>query len=876
MDLGRYRGHVLFSVLILAGLGVGIAAILYFQAPQIGRSCPWVNQSLRHRASPSSLAAEVVSKMTLQDKAGFVVLRAHGGAENVNVGVPTLCIPPLTLSDGPNGIAYRATGVTQLPAAIGVAASFNPAVARAVGIVLGTEARTKGIDVAQGPELNLARVPQSGRTFETFGEDPYLSAMLGVANIGGIQSTGVMADAKHFSGYTQETARIRLDQIVPLRALAELYDAPFAAAVKQAHVASVMCSYGSLNGVNDCSSPYIYSTLRSWGFTGFVRSDLTAVPHMAQAFRAGLSLIKPASTGEVVRLVHSGVLPASDVNGAVESVLTQMFAYGMIAHPRQGTLTAPAVTPAHTAVALAAAESSVVLLKNAGPDLPLSKTVDSVAVIGAGASLHPQTTGGGSSEVKAPFVVTPLAAIRSSLGKRVHVSYTPGGPASLDLDQLSDSDIVSGTPLPLETTTKASSEPGKADLSIDSAPNVTAAAATATQPGTGEGWSYWRIVLRAQKTGTYEVSMRQIGDTWLYLDGRQLLAAQGLSARTTWATTVSLRADHRYTFTAKWFSVAGHGPPQFGIVDVTPQINAAIATARKAKVAIIFAGDFTTEGADRSDLNLPGDANALISAVAAVNPHTIVVLNTGGAVLMPWLSHVAGVLEAWYPGEEDGAAIAAILTGAVDPSGRLPISFPASPSMLPESSSNQFPGTNSVVSYGTGLDLGYRWYQVNGVTPLFPFGFGLDYTSFSLSNATLQSTPSGVLLHLTVTNTGPSTGGDVVQAYVRYPSATGEPPEQLRAFARVVLRPSSSSNVTLLIPPTGFQVFVNGSFETVPGDYGIDIGQSSANLPIHLGVSIPWHGVDANPEGPENRSSYSATVTTSKQRRQISVRFFHG
>jgi beta-glucosidase len=819
--------------------GTDVGLTFNGQASGPGHTCPWLSDSLHHRDSPSTLASEVVAKMTLPEKAGFVILRRRGGTENINVGVPALCIPPLTLSDGPNGVSNKVSGVTQLPAAIGVAASFDPSVAQATGQVLGAEARAKGFDVAQGPELNLARVPQSGRIFETFGEDPYLTSVLGVANIAGIQSAGVMANAKHFTGYTQETARIRLDQVVPVRALAELYDAPFAAAVKQARVASVMCSYGSLNGINDCSDPYIYSTLRTWGFTGFVRSDQHAVGHTAQAFAAGLSLIKPGSAESLVDLVKAGTLPVSNLNRAVESVLSRMFAYGMIARPLNGTLATPATSPAHKADALRAAKAGVVLLKNAGGDLPLSARVRSIAVIGSAASTNPATTGEGSSRVKAPFVVTPLAALRASLGKTVHVSYTPGGPASLDLDRLSDSDILSGTPLPVEAPTRVSGEPGKADLSIDSASNVSAAVATASHPGSGEGWSNWSIVLRARKTGSYEVSMQQTGDTWLYFDGRQLLASEGLHARTTWATTVPLVAGRSATFTAKWFSIAHHGSPRFGIVDTSPQIEAAVAAARSAQVAIVFAGDLSTEGADQADLSLGGNSNALISAVASVNPNTIVVLNTGGAVLMPWLNKVAGVLEAWYPGEEDGNAIAAVLTGAVDPSGRLPITFPASESAQPVSQSSQFPGVDSVVSYGSGLDIGYRWYQASDVTPLFPFGFGLSYTTFELSNPTLQNTSAGIVVHVTVRNTGPRSGADVVQAYVRYPASAGEPPDQLRAFARVTLAPSGTNSVTLVLSPSAFEISPATSFETVPGQYEIDIGQSSADLPIHLSVTLP-------------------------------------
>ena len=833
-------------VLTIIGLLIGGLAItdvparttMSHPASGTGTGCPWVAESRHNSVSPAVLASEVVHRMSLRDKAEFVVLHARGGTENTNAGVPALCIPPLTLSDGPNGIAYNAAGVTQLPAAIGVAATFNPEIARSAGQVLGAEARTKGIDVAQGPELNLARVPQGGRIFETFGEDPYLTSVMGVANIRGIQSQGVMANAKHFTGYTQETARIRLDQIVSPRALAELYDTPFASAVKDGHVASVMCSYGSLNGVNDCSSPYVYTTLRDWGFSGFIRSDLGAVPSIVPAFRAGISLIKPGSAGQLIQSIHSGALHVKDLDRAVTSILVPMFAYGIIAHPRTGSIGAPAQTPAHRLAALTAAEASAVLLKNTRPILPLSTKVASVAVIGTAASSIPRSSGGGSSAVTAPFVVTPLAALRSSLGNGVHVTYSPGGPTSLDQGTLGDSDIAGGSPLPAQTPIEVVGEPGKSDLTVDSASSVSAAVATASHPGTGEGWNDARFVLRPRSTGVYELSVQQVGDTWLSIDGRPLLASPGLHARTRWATTISLVAGHNYSVSAKWFSLAHQKPPQFGITNVTPLIDAAVAAALKAEVAIIFAGDFTTEGADRSSLDLPGEANALISAVAAVNPRTVVVLNTGGAVLMPWLNSVGAVVESWYPGQSNGTAIAAILTGAVSPSGRLPITFPADASSLPVTPGSQFPGVNSVVDFGSGLDVGYRWYQAHAVTPLFPFGFGLSYTSFSLSRPTIVATPWGLVAHLIVSNTGSRPGVDVIQAYVRYPVASGEPPEQLRAFARVDIGPSSSSTVTIPIPNTSFQRSARGVLSTIPGRYWVDIGQSSADLPIHLSVDL--------------------------------------
>jgi beta-glucosidase len=254
---------------------------------------------------------------------------------------------------------------------------------------------------------------------------------------------------------------------------------------------------------------------------------------------------------------------------------------------------------------------------------------------------------------------------------------------------------------------------------------------------------------------------------------------------------------------------------------------------------VVFTGELQREGADRS-LTLPGDADQLIAAVAAVNPHTVVVINSGGAVYMPWLSKVAGVLEAWYPGEADGTAVTAVLTGAVDPSGRLPITFPATPGAQPASTVAEFPGIDAQVSFGTGLDIGYRWYQANGVTPLFPFGYGLDYTSFAVSDAQITASPGGGFrVRVKVTNTGSRSGADVVQAYVAYPSGLGEPPEQLRAFTRVVVAPGATVQATLVLPVSDFASDAGGTPTVVAGRYVIGVGQSSADLPITLPVEVP-------------------------------------
>ena len=779
--------------------------------------------------------------MDLREKSDFVALGRGHGLENFTAAIPSLCLPSFTLSDGPDGLAGEVRGVTQLPAAIGIGASFNPALAYATGRLVGAEARAKGINAVQGPDLNLARVPLSGRVFESFGEDPFLTSQLGVANIDGIQSEGVMAVVKHFVAYSQETARARIDDVVTARALAELYNLPFEAAVKLGHVAGVMCASGLLNGVRACADPYIYSTLASWGFRGFVRSDARAAPSATPAFAAGLDLIKPNSPLTIERLVRNGSLPIRYLNRAVRTVLTEMFAYRLLAHPRHPSVDAVATTPSHATTALLAAEESIVLLKDDGDVLPLAKHVGSVAVIGTDAR-YPLSSGGGSSEVIAPFAVSPLSALRSALGSSVHVTYAPGGPVSLNVGALRGASVVHEKSVEEREHGTTTTVAINADLHIEAASNVTNAVITASAPGTGRGWSHWRAGLKVKKTGTYEISVQQIGDTWLTLDGRTILSSPGLHAPSDMTTVVKLRAGTTYTFKARWFSVVRQGPPELGVLDVTGQLRAAAAVARRAKIAIVFASEPSGEGADQTSFNLPGDENALIEAVAKANPHTIVVLNTGNAVLMPWLSHVEGVLEAWYPGEEDGAAIANVLTGAFDPSGRLPITFPASAITQPLTSPAQFPGVDDEVSFGSGaaaLDIGYRWYQAHDVAPLFPFGFGLSYTKFDLSHASVHLVRTKVVVHLTVTDTGRRLGADVVQVYVGDPSSAGEPPEQLRAFIRVVLGPSTSKLVTLTVPLASLEVFLNGESVTVAGNYRVSIGQSSGDLSITRQVRVP-------------------------------------
>ncbi len=774
--------------------------------------------------------------MTSTDLARFVVLRAVAGVENINVGDPQLCIPALTLVDGPGGVASGATGVTQFPSELAVAASFNTDTARQVGYAMGLEALTKGFDVLQAPDLNLIRSPLDGRAFETYGEDPFLASVMGVAAIEGIQSTGVMAQAKHLGAYTQENARARLNQVVSARPLVEVYDAPFRAAVTQAHVASIMCAMGAINGHNTCSSPWLYATLRSWGFHGFVRSDYAAVANPAVAFRAGMSIAKPATSREVMAALASGTLSTSVLRRAVTSIVSEMFAYGLITHPRSLANAARATTSEHVQVALRAARQGIVLLKNTNNVLPLAGT-GSVAVIGVDAREGVLTRGGGSSGVHASSLETPLSALRKIL-RRVHFTYAPGGLNGLEFDPLKTSDVTAGTTPPAELPISSIGVAGTGDVAVDNAKNVTSAALTATSPGTGEGWSSWHVSFSPERTGTYVMGLQDTGDTWLTLNDKVLLADRGLHGPNPQSTSVELIKGRRYTLTARWFSVGPQSTPRFGIDDIQSEINRAVAIAKKAHTAVVFAGNLLSEGADLTSLLLPGDLNALISAVAAVNPRTVVVLTTGGPIVMPWRNEVAGIVEAWYGGQETGPAIAQVLAGVVDPSGRLPVTMPSSTSQTPASTLAQFPGRHGVVDFAGLSALGYRWYQANAVTPAYPFGYGLSYTSFALTHAHVASSPTGAEVSLNVANTGRRSGVEVVQVYVTYPTGLGEPPMQLRGIGRVDLAAGAAKNLSITLPRDAFTYFNGRALVVSRGAYVVNVATSSQTVVASQTISL--------------------------------------
>jgi beta-glucosidase len=805
-------------------------------------SCPWATS----HAPVAQRVAQVMAQMTVPDE---ITMVEGQGTTNPYVfymaGIPSLCIPSLGEEDGPNGAADGLTGVTQLPAGVALAATFDPSLAQQYGQVVGAEEVGKGAAVNLGPTINIDRDPRWGRSFETYTEDPYLNQSLAVSEIGGLQSTGEMDQVKHYAAYNQETYRNTAadDVVVSNRTLQEIYLPAFQAAVQDAGAASVMCSYAVINGDFACNDKFTETTVLrdAWNFPGFVTSDYGAL-HDVDGATDGTDQEQPFSDyfGATLQSdVENGTIPRSTLNTMVQRILTEMFRFDLISKPLTGSTSATVTTPAHQAVGNDVAETGTTLLKNAGSALPLSATgAGDVAVIGPAASAQVTYGGGGSAAVLPSATVSPLQGLQATAGAGTSVSYTQGLPT---------------------------------DTSLPAIPGANLSPAYAPTPFGGS----YSGTLTAPETGTYVLAITNdcgcYTPTYLSLNGKQLLDDPSTPPVHTYSVAVSLTAGQTYTLVISGDSDALTWATPSALA---PGLAQAAAAAKAAKTAVVVVSDDTeSEATDRLSLSLPSAQDELIEAVAAANPHTVVVIDAGAPVTMPWLNQVAGVVDAWYPGQSSGTALASVLFGQTDPSGHLPVTFPQSLSQVPASTTAQFPGDGTTVQYSEGLDVGYRWYNSKDLTPLFPFGYGLSYTSFRFSG--LQVTPAvqgtqNVRVSATVTNTGSRSGADVAQLYVTFPASAGEPPRQLKGFQRVSLAAGRSERVTFTLAPSDLQWFdasapgasaTGGGWSQSAGAYQVYVGDSSAlaGLPLRGGFTVT-----STPGARQVSVSAPATVTAGK------------
>lgn len=704
--------HPIFSRLPRVALVLALAMLTlagYISTSQIARADtrPWMDTSL----SPDQRADLVLAQMTLDEKIAML----HGASGSAYVGyVPgnsRLGIPALYLEDGPAGVADGMTGVTQLPAPVVGAASWDPSLMQQYGQVIGSEEAGKGANVTLAPTINITRDPRWGRAFESIGEDPYLNGQMGASDIQGIQSQGEIAQVKHWAVYNQETNRNTSadDAIVSDRAMQEIYFPAFQTAIDQGQVGSIMCSYSTINGAFACQNSYLNQVLRDqFAFPGFNTSDWGATHSTVPSANNGLDMQMPDDSyyGAALKAaVQSGQVSMATLNQHVHNILRTMFALGLFDRPQAGSPSATVTSPQHAQVALRTAENGTVLLKNDGALLPLDTSkVHSIAVIGDDAGPDAQTAGGGSASVVAPYIVTPYQGISARAGSGVTVQYAQGVSPTGQLPVVDAQYLTPATG-------------GGNGLTAQFYNNMTLSGTSALtrtdpnvhfnwnggSPGTGVNatqWSAkWTGTLTPPATGTYTFSLTSDDGSRLFVNGQKIIDNWRDQASTTETGTVSLTANQPAQIEVDYYQDGGASLVSLGwqIPGGLSLLDQAVQTAKQSDVAVVFASDFETEGADLTNIDLPGQQNQLIAAVAAANPNTVVVLNTGSAVTMPWVDSVKGIVEAWYPGQEDGNAIAAVLFGDVNPSGKLPVTFPKSLSDVPASTPQQWTGVNGQV-----------------------------------------------------------------------------------------------------------------------------------------------------------------------------------
>ena len=778
--------------------------------------------------------------------------------------IPEIGLSRVVMSDGPAGVRgedfdERHDSVS-LPSSSALSATWSVETARRYGQVLGQEARRKGVHAVLGPTINLHRSPLGGRHFECMSEDPRLTATMAAGYVAGVQSTGVGATPKHYLANEAETERFTADSVVDERPLRELYLAAFEDAITEARAWLVMSSYNSINGTTASENKLLETPLSTeWGFDGVVVSDWTGVRSI-EAANAHQDLEMPGPVG------HWGPKLLAAVNdGRVsrEAILEKVTRILRLA-ARVGSLEGfePAVTKIPTqldgaAVAREVAVRGAVLVRNNGI-LPLdAKALSRVAVIGHNAD-EARTQGGGSATVMPKYTVSPLEGLRKALPDDVTVTYARGAkvaegiqpfPRASLLNPASHAPGIRVTFL-AEDGTEISGEDRLASHLIWFGIGIPDGAASIRME---TDWT-------AETEGVHHLGVGTVGHIRFVLDGAEVFNneikddTEVLGAalfdppktvhplQTAAGQTVRIEAEYQLPkqqvipFTAILLG------EETVVADPQAEIDAAVEVARNSDVAVVVVGTsaaIESEGFDRKDLNLPGYQNQLVEAVAAANPRTVVVVNSGSPVLMPWLDKVSAVLLGWFGGQEFGNAIADILLGAEEPGGRLPTTWPAALEDVPVLNTTPVDGK---VVYSEGIHIGYRaWLKQEaegGAAPALPFGYGLGYTTFELGKAHAQQVVAAgndVVVHVPVRNTGTRTGREVVQVYLdRTDSAVERPVRWLAGYAGTHLAPAGTESVEIRIPAKAFAhydggwKFEQGSFRLLVGRHASDDFQALA------------------------------------------------
>jgi len=812
-------------------------------------------------------AQELLAVMTLDEKVSLLSGRGSYDTQNID----RLNLPSLQLWDGPNGVrSNNNEPATAFPVGICMGSTWNPALIEKLGKALGKECRAFGVEVLLGPTMNIIRTPLNGRNFETFSEDPFFSGVMGTAYVKGLQSENVGASVKHFIANNQETNRQSVSAEISERTLREIYLPAYRRVIKEAQPFTIMAAYNQINGGHATENNYIMNSIlrKEYGFTGVLLSDWGGVKSTIQSLNASLDLEMPGPGNYYEKPLRKALKKGTVTVDVIDQAALRMIQLILKTTNKKPNLNDSLyqfsdVMEINKTIARKVAEESVVLLKNENKLLPINtEKVRSIAIIGPNAN-RSINQGGGSARVTAAYSVTPLQGITALARKNdIEVNYHKG------VENHPAVPLMEAASLRLNSRSEETGLQGEyyQSYNFTGAPFKTERDEELRIFGIIDegvfGSVLWTGDFIAKKSGEYRFSANPgLGKAKIFIDGKKVVlnekgkpAFGGLlpapkignillsSGRHSIKVEYSAKPSFFLSFILK-IVMPGVADllKKFRFLEIgcrlpEPEISLAIDLARNADMAIIVVGssdNYESEGEDRPSMKLTGKQDELIESILKVNQNTIVIMNTGSPIEMPWVNQSPAILQVWLPGQEGGNAIANVIFGNVNPSGKLPVTFPKKLEDNP--SHGYYPGDKKVF-YDEGIYVGYRHYDTKNIDPLFPFGHGLSYTKFdygSIAGPSNITSGEKINLSITVKNSGQRKGQEVVQCYIRdLESSIDRPYQELKAFQKITLEASESKPIDILLDETALSFFDPGSNDwvTEPGQFEILIGSSSRDI----------------------------------------------
>jgi beta-glucosidase len=807
---------------------------------------------------------KLVNDLTLNEK---VQLLSGFDAWHTNK-IDRLNIPSIKMSDGPNGV--RGDGNSGqpsacFPSAISLGSTWDMGLINKLGIELGSEAKLKDVDVLLGPTINIHRHPLGGRHFESYSEDPYLTGRIAIEYVNGVQSKNVASCLKHFVGNDTEFQRYAVSSNIDERTLREIYLLPFEMGIKESNAKSVMSAYNKLNNIYCSSHKQLLIDIlkKEWNFDGYVVSDWGAALENIENANGGLDLEMPGPAKSwgtnLVQAIERGDVPVSEINDKVKRILNIAVFSKRFDDPDLKAEKSND-TPEQRMLLKKAAQDGMVLLKNEGL-LPLNKNISSIGVIGPNAKKS-QIIGGGSAHLMAYHESHPLKAIKDILGKTSKINYSKGCHTHRYLPPLKE-DLMKDNP---------SGQDGYLIEYFDTSSGEEELVSKEYSSG-GKFWvfeGFAKDIIAEQErpnifvkftctyspdiSGNHEFEIFAIGGSKLLVDGNLVIdnsteTSPG-DAFFAFGTTpkrgkCDFKEGEEYKIEIQ-YKFEGNFPAIYigcKTPDKVDLLEEAKLVAEESDQVILVVGtnsDWETEGNDRSDLDLPGDQNNLINTVLDINPNTIILLNTGSPISMPWLPKAKAVLQCWYPGQEFGNALVEILTGDVSPSGKLPTTFPMNIKDTP--AFNSYPGEDLQMNYEEKLLVGYKWYERKNIGTLFPFGHGLSYTKFEYSDLKITKiNDTDFICRYIVKNTGSISGSEISQCYVGNEEADKmEPIKKLQGFCKTHLEPGEHKEIGITLDERSFSNWSvsKNAWVVQNSSHKIYIGASSEDIRLKSEVNL--------------------------------------